>query len=1504
MSDAGRIDPACAPDLNFLAGGGELGALIRAHAWAATSLGPPQAWPQSLRTALRIMLTSRQPIWIGWGPDLLYFYNDAYKSIIGGRHPWALGRPTREVWREIWPEIGPMLQTAMGGVEGTYVEEQLLIMERNGYPEETYYTFSYSPIPDDDGRPGGVICANSEDTHRVIGERQLALLRELAARTADARSWSAACERSLEALTVDQHDISFALLYSLPGEADHAVLCGKVGLGDGHPAAPEKLSLDNDVWPLAGVLADHEPAVVSELGARFADLPQGPWDRPSDTAAVIYVPDTAGRTSLLIVGLNPYRLFDEGYRGFLGLVAGQIAAATANADAYEEQRRRVEALAELDRAKTAFFSNVSHEFRTPLTLMLGPLEEALDAGDAPQALQAQIALAHRNGARLLRLVNSLLDFSRIEAGRVETRFEATDLGQFSADVTSSFRSAFEKAGVALEFECEPLGAPAFVDREMWEKVLLNLLSNAFKFTLEGKVSVTLRAENGAAVLQVRDTGIGIPEDQLPKLFERFHRVAGAQGRSFEGSGIGLALVSELVRLHGGEISAESRPGEGSAFTVRLPLGRGHLPDEHVVDGQVAPASTVRSREFVDEALRWLPELETRLEQQGELVAPGLGAVVADASQPGTGRRIVLADDNADMRAYVGRLLEAQGYDVEAVEDGAAALERAMKAPPDLLLTDVMMPKLDGFGLLRALRAQEATSAVPVIMLSARAGEEAKVEALEAGADDYLVKPFAARELVARVNANIQLAETRREADRAIWRSEQRNRITQDRLAMALSTGQVGVYEWEVETDRVVVLGPLAELFGVDPDTGAAGGLQLATFLAGIHPGDRAKVEAAIAEAVDRGVPLDVEYRVVGAGVERIVSARGVTRTLPDGGRFLSGAIIDVTEDRASQALLQSHQAALEEHARALEILNRTAAAVAGDLDQDRLVQTITDAAVEVTGAQFGAFFYNVVNDAGESYMLYTLSGAPREAFSKFPMPRNTPVFAMTFEGQGVVRSDDITKDPRYGQVEPHRGMPAGHLPVCSYLAAPVKSRSGEVIGGLFFGHSEPGRFDALAEERALALASQAAVALDNARLFQAAQRDLAQRRRAEAELHALNASLEERIEAEVAERGKAEEALRQAQKMEAVGQLTGGVAHDFNNLLTVIIGGLDTIRRCQPEDAGRIQRAAAMALQGAERAAALTGRLLAFSRRQPLEPKPLDLNHLVKDMTDLLHRTLGEQIELEGVLAPRLWPIEADPNQLETAIINLAVNARDAMPEGGKLTIETFNSLLDETYTAVDSEVIPGQYAVVSVSDTGAGMSKETLERVFEPFFTTKEVGKGTGLGLSMVYGFVKQSGGHITIYSEPGEGTTVKLYFPRFQGGSTAGAAAEELPLPTSSKGEVILVVEDNEDVRSYSVMILTELGYQVLEAADADAALGVLASDQRIDLLFTDVVLPGKSGRNLVDAAATIRPKLKVLYTTGYSRNAIVHHGRLDPGVELITKPFTFEQLATRVRELLDRG
>jgi signal transduction histidine kinase/CheY-like chemotaxis protein len=556
----------------------------------------------------------------------------------------------------------------------------------------------------------------------------------------------------------------------------------------------------------------------------------------------------------------------------------------------------------------------------------------------------------------------------------------------------------------------------------------------------------------------------------------------------------------------------------------------------------------------------------------------------------------------------------------------------------------------------------------------------------------------------------------------------------------------------------------------------------------------------------------------------------------------------------------------------------------------------------LVGAQFGAFFYNVINDKGESYMLYALSGVDRANFEKFPMPRNTAVFTPTFKGEGIVRSDDILLDPRYGKNDPHFGMPKGHLPVRSYLAVPVTSRSGEVIGGLFFGHPEQAKFREEHEELLTGIAGQAATAIDNARLFQSAERELSERRRAEAELLILNDTLEQRVRDEISARSKAEEQLRQVQKMEAIGQLTGGIAHDFNNMLAVILGGLNLLQRKLKKGETDVGRFVDSAIDGAKRASSLTQRLLAFSRQQPLAPVLLDTNRLVARLSELLGRTLGEQISVETVLAAGLWQVRADPAHLESALLNLCVNARDAMPKGGKLTIETANALIDEGY-GKEYAIDVGQYVLVAVTDTGTGMTREVISKAFDPFYTTKEVGKGTGLGLSQVYGFVRQSGGHIKLYSEVGVGTTVKIYLPRVYGElSSVADTTHGHALHPGKCAEVILVVEDEDRVRALSVEALKELGYEVLEAARPGQALRILAENASIALLFTDVVMPEMSGRELADKAREKHPDLKVLYTTGYTRNAIVHNGMLDPSTNLLTKPFSLDDLADKVRKILD--
>ncbi|HWP18221.1 MAG TPA: ATP-binding protein [Burkholderiaceae bacterium] len=752
-------------DVNaFLAGGGEMGALMRAMDWASTPFGPPASWPQSLKTAVSICLNSRFPIPLWWGPELRLIYNDAWRPVLGRtKHPRALGSPGHEVWPEIWHIIGPKLQGVLEHGQATWSDDELLMLDRNGYLEEAYFTYSYSPIRDEDGRVIAVFSAVNETTERVIGERQMALLRELAAQTVDVRTYEQACIRSARALETDALDIPFALIYLQDDRAaDRFTLVCHCGLPDSHPALRTVLHLDDGLWPVAAAMQTHSP-VTLRLPAVGAPWPTGAWTHPPQQATIVPIAPSGaqGRGGVLIAGLSPHRLFDDNYRRFVELIGGQIAAAIGNAQAYEEERRRAEALAELDRAKTLFFSNVSHELRTPLTLMLGPLDELLrDPRLAQDPEQAdRLTMMRRNGQRLLRLVNTLLDFARIEAGRMQAAYEPVDLAAETADLASVFRSAIEKAGMELEVRCEPLPGPVYVDRSMWEKIVLNLLSNAFKYTLRGRITVELVREGEAVALRVHDTGVGIPPEHLPHLFDRFHRVEGSQGRTHEGTGIGLALVRELVQLHAGTVGVASTPGVGTCFEVRLPLGSSHLPADRVHEQGRGGAVDTYARSLVDEAMQFV---STR---PGDLV-PLTDAPAAAIDAEGEQATILLAEDNADMREYVRRLL-APRHRVVTAAHGGEALDLARRLRPDLVLTDVMMPVLDGFALVERLRRDPVTATIPIVMLSARAGEEAKIEGLQAGADDYLVKPFSARELLGCVQARLELSRVRRELDQRI-----------------------------------------------------------------------------------------------------------------------------------------------------------------------------------------------------------------------------------------------------------------------------------------------------------------------------------------------------------------------------------------------------------------------------------------------------------------------------------------------------------------------------------------------------------------------------------------------------------------------------------------------------------------------------------------------------------------------------------------------------------------
>jgi signal transduction histidine kinase len=743
---------------------------------------------------------------IWWGdPEYTMFYNDGYIPVLGvTKHPGWLGRSGRECWKDIWSTVGPMLDSVFRTGEATWSEDLLLVMDRNLPREEVYFTFSYSPIRGDKDKIDGIFCACYETTGRVVGERRLQTLRDLgriAVNTAEE-----ACDVAINTLTANSHDVPFALVYLLEDDARHARLVCASGMEAHSVAAPELVAMNEPpnhaTWPLRDVFETGTAKVVSDVEERFGSLPGGPWPESCKTALVLPI-SASGHTKpsgFLVAGLSPRRIVDAEYQSFFELVVGHIGTAISNARAFQEERKRAEALAEIDRAKTTFFSNVSHEFRTPLTLMLGPLEETLADTTLSSGVHDRLDVAHRNSVRLLKLVNTLLDFSRIEAGRIEAVYEAVDLQALTNELASVFRSAIEKAGMKLVVEDSALGSDVYVDREMWEKIVFNLLSNAFKFTFEGQITVGLKMSGESVELEVTDTGTGIPEAELPHLFERFHRVKGARGRSYEGSGIGLALVQELVKLHGGSVRVKSEEGRGSTFTVSIPTGSAHLPADRLGGARTLASTGVRSDAYVGEVLKWLPDETNHLD--------GFSSSISATQSDEARARILLADDNTDMREYLKRLL-ATKYDVEAVADGESALAAMGGAKFDLVLSDVMMPKLDGFGLLKALRVDEKTRTIPVILLSARAGEESRVEGMGAGADDYLIKPFSARELMARVEAHLNLQRVRRESEEAVLQlmareqharksAEVANRVKDDFLAMLsheLRTPLNAIFGW-------------------------------------------------------------------------------------------------------------------------------------------------------------------------------------------------------------------------------------------------------------------------------------------------------------------------------------------------------------------------------------------------------------------------------------------------------------------------------------------------------------------------------------------------------------------------------------------------------------------------------------------------------------------------------------------------------------------------------------
>ncbi|HVF34181.1 MAG TPA: ATP-binding protein, partial [Candidatus Saccharimonadia bacterium] len=835
-----------------------------------------------------------------------------------------------------------------------------------------------------------------------------------------------------------------------------------------------------------------------------------------------------------------------------------------------------------------------------------------------------------------------------------------------------------------EVRCETLSAPVHVDRSMWEKVVLNLLSNAFKFTFKGAIRVTLREVRDRAVLEIADTGIGIPGDELERIFDRFHRVEGANGRTHEGFGIGLAMIRELVQLHGGSVRVQSRPGEGSVFTVSLPFGTAHLPIDRIAQGHAA-SHPAGAAPYVLEAQSWASP-------QPPIAPPPVAGI-----RESRAARVLVADDNADMREYVGRLL-GEHWQVETVADGAKALDRMRLDPlPDLVVSDIMMPNLDGHGLVRALRADPRTSSIPVLLVSARAGEDAMIEGLDSGADDYIVKPFAGRELVARVRTHLRLARLRSDA----------------------------------------------------------------------------------------------------AAIERI------------GG------------------LLNSQ------------------------LDLHDLVQLLTDEATKLSGGEFGAFFYNVIDTDGEKYMLYSLSGAPREAFAGFPMPRNTAIFAPTFAGEGIIRRDDIRADPKYGQSAPYHGMPEGHIPVRSYLAVPVVSRSGEVHGGLFFGHSLTAQFDERSERLIGAVANPAAIAIDNAQLYHTERRA--------------------RAEAEASARAKDE--------------FLAMLGHELRNPLAPIVTALEIMEQAGD---GPTKRERAIIQRQVAHVVRLVDDLLDVARiargKIDLKRETLEVSHFVSKAVEIASPLLEQRAHrLELDVPERGLCVRGDLVRLAQVTSNLLSNAAKFTDPGGRIVVRAARD---------------GDEVVVRVIDDGIGLSRADAERVFEMFSQSAQSldrsQGGLGLGLAIARNLVQLHGGTIAARSEgPGRGSEFIVRLPRHSGEPESEHGAD--PRPQREGGRLrILVVDDNVDAAETLAHALALFGHETATAFDGPSALR-LSVQFHPDVCLLDLGLPVMDGFELARRLRALPETrgARLIAVTGYGQRADLERSA-DAGFDAHTvKPVDFPAL-----------
>ena len=1395
-----------------LAGAGEACALARAVDWSRTAIGPVEGWSQALRSTASLVLHNHSPMLLWWGADFVQIYNDAYRPVLGAKHPRSMGQRFRDCWSEVFHILGPMAERPFRGGPASVSDDIAVLIERKTPREETHFRLAYSPVPDEtvESGIGGVLATVTEITDQVYADRQLRTLRDLGARgSADVQAVEEACINAAAVLHENPWDVPFALFYLLDDAGTHARRVASAGM-DRHvleQLAPEKIDLtkvgEGDLWRIRDVALEKRIEVVPlaqhEEDNHADRLPRSPWDDAIGSAIVLPIvssnhPHACG---VLVCGLSPHRVLDAGYRMFFDLTTSQIVTAIRDARTLEEERNRANALAAIDRAKTAFFSNVSHEFRTPLTLMLGPVAELASDPALPEAARARLDLAHRNALRLLRLVNTLLDFSRIEAGRVQAFYESTDLAGLTRELASTFRSAIESGGLVYEVDCQTLAQPVYVDCEMWERIVLNLLSNAFKYTLHGAITVRLYEQDGEAVLEVSDTGVGIAEHELPKIFQRFHRVEGVAGRTQEGAGIGLALVHELVKLHGGSIVAASEVGRSTTLSVALPFGTAHLPADRLKPAGSRGAAASSAPGMVEEALRWIPGEAMNL-------SSGLTDIVPDAvplvEMPASGSarrpRVLVADDNADMRAYLRGMLAGR-YAVEVVANGVEALEAASRRRPDLILADIMMPGLDGLGLVQAIRTDKHLLDVPVILLSARAGEEARLDGLASGADDYLIKPFSARELMARVGALLELVALRHKSN--------------ERFRALVSASSDAV--WSMNADWTEMRLLQGGNFIADTKDSALPWIERY-----IVPEDRPSLLVHIDEAIRSKGLFELEHRVRRAdGSLGWILSRAIP-ALDEHGEVAEwfGMAVDVTEARHIDAVLRDTAAWLEAQKGAFQsAVNNAPLAVSLDV--------LARAAVGQMGSQARCAFY--IANAEQTELSHVTGMSEEYALNTEGIPIGPDSLACGLAAwkRDPVITPDVTQDPLWrdwlwlAQQYGYRGC----------WSFPVETAGGKVVGTFTMYHEAPLEPTARDLELATRLTQSAAIIIS--------RHQEAEERRRNAE------SLQ----------------LANRQKDEFLAML----AHELRNPLAPIANAAELLSRIVTGHVEE-QRAIEMIRRQAGQLTRLVDDLLDISRitqgRITLQRGPVDLASVVSQGVEMIEPKRREKrhtLTIETTTSDAPLFVEGDMARLVQCVGNILTNAVKYTDPGGDIRV----------WTRPD-----GAHAVIGIADNGSGIPAALLPYVFDLFVqsesTLDRAQGGLGIGLAVVRRLVDMHGGTVVARSEgPGHGATFEIRLPRI--------ARPARPAPLADPVEVsprrVLVVDDNRDAADSLSMLLALQGHTAEVAYSGCEAIR-RAKTFLPEVALLDIGLPGMNGYELAQELRAM-PQLDgicLIALTGYAQ------------------------------------